>query len=227
VWPGGITKKGEIAMDVQQLLWTVFANFWWALAFALAIPIVSSAAFKGWFGEKMVRYRLHRNLDRTRYVTLHDITLQTPDGTTQIDHVVVSPYGVFVIETKNMKGWIFGTEKQAEWTQKIFRKTYRFQNPLRQNYKHVKAIEDLLQMSPDAVHSIVVFVGEAKAKTAMPDNVFFDGGMTAYIKTFKEVLFTDEEVYQIFEAIYVHAEPATRETHRRHVADLKKRKGPK
>ena len=214
-------------MDVQELLWTTFLQFWWLVPPLVVLWLLRLPAVKGWFGELQVRLTLHWNLDRTQYVTLHDVTLQTSDGTTQIDHLVVSPFGVFVIETKNMKGWIFGTEKQAEWTQKIFRKTYRFQNPLRQNYKHVKAIEDLLQMSPDAVHSIVVFVGEAKAKTAMPDNVFFDGGMTAYIKTFKEVLFTDEEVYQIFEAIYVHAEPATRETHRRHVADLKKRKGPK
>lgn len=212
-------------MDVQQLLWTTFSQFWWVLPFVLAVPILSSATFKGWFGEQMVRFWLHRHLNKTLYVTLHDVTLQTPDGTTQIDHVVVSPFGVFVIETKNMTGWIFGSEKQAEWTQKFPRKSFRFQNPLRQNYKHVKAIEDLLQASPGLVHSVVVFVGAAKAKTAMPDNVFFDGGMTAYITTFKEVLFSAEEVYQIFEAIYVYAEPATRETHRRHVAALQARKG--
>lgn len=214
-------------MDVQQLLWTTFSQFWWALSIALVLVLLRIPTVKGWLGEQWVRLSLHLTLDKTRYVTLHDVTLQTPDGTTQIDHIVVSPYGIFVIETKNMSGWIFGSEKQAEWTQKFPRKSFRFQNPLRQNYKHVKAIEDLLQASPGLVHSVVVFVGAAKAKTAMPDNVFFDRGMTAYIKTFKEVLFTDEEVYQIFEAIYVHAEPATRETHRRHVAQLQSRKGRK
>lgn len=212
-------------MDLQQLLWTTFSQFWWVLPFVLAVPILSSATFKGWFGEQMVRFWLHRHLDKTLYDTLHDVTLQTSDGTTQIDHLVVSPFGVFVIETKNMKGWIFGSEKQAEWTQKIFRNTYRFQNPLRQNYKHVKAIEEMLQMTPDALHSIVVFVGAAEAKTPMPPNVFFTRGMTTYIKSFKQPLFTMQEVQEIFETLYVHAEPATRATHRKHVADLKKRKG--
>jgi len=41
--------------------------------------------------------------------------LTLPDGegsTTQIDHFLLSPYGLFVIETKNYKGWIFGSERQ-------------------------------------------------------------------------------------------------------------------
>jgi restriction system protein len=214
-------------MDVQQLLWTTFSQFWWVAPPLLAIALFRLPAVKGWCGEQLVRLTLHWQLDRTRYVTLHDVTLQTFDGTTQIDHLVVSPFGVFVIETKNMKGWIFGSEKQAEWTQKIFRNTYRFQNPLRQNYKHVKAIEEMLQMSPDALHSIVVFVGAAKAKTPMPPNVFFTRGMTTYIKSFKQPLFTMQEVQEIFEALFVHAEPATRETHRKHVAGLKERNGRK
>lgn len=214
-------------MDVQSLLWTLLASYWWVLPLGLVPLIVRSARFKGWFGEQLVRSRLHRHLDRTRYVTLHDVTLQTPDGTMQIDHVVVSPYGVFVIETKNMDGWIFGSEKQPEWTQKFPRKSFRFQNPLRQNYKHVKAIEDLLQATPGVVHSIVVFVGGAQAKTAMPANLFFGGGMTDYIQSFREVLLSDEEFYRVFEAIYVSAEPATRETRRRHVEGVRARVGRK
>lgn len=69
------------------------------------------------------------------------MTLDTPDGTTQIDHVFLSPFGVFVLETKNMRGWIFGSENQAQWTQQIFKQRFKFQNPTRQNYKHLKALE--------------------------------------------------------------------------------------
>jgi restriction system protein len=87
----------------------------------------------------------------------------------------------------------------------------------------VKAIEALLQAPPGAVHSVVTFVGGAKAKTAMPDNVFFGGGMTDYIMSFREVVFTDEEFYRAFEAVYVSAEPATRATRRRHVAQVRAR----
>jgi hypothetical protein len=68
--------------------------------------------------------------------------LPSQGSTTQIDHVLVSVYGIFVIETKNMKGWIFGDERSAQWTQSIFGKKSRFQNPLRQNYRHVKALAE-------------------------------------------------------------------------------------
>ena len=67
---------------------------------------MSSAENIGKAGEK----RVARKLDwlPKEYIILNDIMLPTQYGTTQIDHIVVSPYGIFVIETKNYKGWIFG-----------------------------------------------------------------------------------------------------------------------
>ncbi len=59
---------------------------------------------------------------------------------TQLDHVVVSRFGVFVIETKNYRGWIFGSEKQPQWTQQIYRQKNRFQNPLHQNASSAKNV---------------------------------------------------------------------------------------
>jgi len=61
-----------------------------------------------------------RNFDPSRYRHFHGLYLPRPDGkgTTQIDHIVVSRYGIFVIETKNYRGWIFGSEKQRDWTTK-------------------------------------------------------------------------------------------------------------
>ena len=75
----------------------------------------------------------------------------------------------FVIETKNMKGWIFGSEKQKMWTQKIFRYTGQFQNPLRQNYKHTQTLCEKLDLVKEHVHSLVVFVGDCEFKTDMPE----------------------------------------------------------
>lgn len=43
-------------------------------------------------------------LDTEEYIVLHDLLLPYKDGTTQIDHVIISPYGIFVIETKNYTG---------------------------------------------------------------------------------------------------------------------------
>lgn len=48
------------------------------------------------------------------YRQCHDVTLRTESATTQIDHVFVSVYGVIVVETKDMKGWIFGGEQDRD-----------------------------------------------------------------------------------------------------------------
>ena len=93
------------------------------------------------------------------YHLIKNVTFPTEDGTTQIDHVIVSIYGIFVIETKNYKGWIFGREKQKEWTQQIYKTKNKFQNPLRQNYKHTKTLEKLLNLSDKEIYSVIVFIG--------------------------------------------------------------------
>jgi len=79
-------------------------------------------------------------------------------------------------------GWIFGAENQAEWTQKIFKQTFRFQNPLRKNYKHLKALEAALDVSPEVIHSVVVFAGDSTFKSPLPTNVTSGGGYITYIK---------------------------------------------
>ncbi|MGR5279715.1 nuclease-related domain-containing protein, partial [Vibrio rotiferianus] len=89
------------------------------------------------------------------------------------DHIVVSKYGIFVVETKNMKGWIFGSARQRQWTQKIYRHSSKFQNPLHQNYKHIKALETLLGCSEEHLHSVIVFIGDSTFKTEMPPNVTY------------------------------------------------------
>ena len=119
----------------------------------------------------MVQAVTDRRLNGRTYRSLHDLTLPTLDGTTQIDHVIVSNFGVFVIETKDLTGWIFGDERSRKWTQSIYGNRYQFMNPLRQNYKHQKAVENLLGLGTRCVHSVVVFVGNSEFKTMMPPNV--------------------------------------------------------
>jgi hypothetical protein len=92
------------------------------LALLLRSPVV-----KGYLGEADVRQRL-KNLPE-EYITFHDVLVPNEDKTTQIDHIVVSPYGIFVIETKNYKGWIFGNEKSRYWTQSNFKRKDKFHNP--------------------------------------------------------------------------------------------------
>ena len=77
----------------------------------------SSPKYKGKEGENRVHNILMQLPDD--YVILDDVVLRTNRGTTQIDHIVVSKYGVFAIETKNYRGEIYGDDKRKEWTQMI------------------------------------------------------------------------------------------------------------
>ena len=118
------------------------------------------------------------------YHLLNHVTLRLGDETTQIDHVLVSRFGVFVIETKDYKGWIFAGPRDRFWTQVLYRAKFRFQNPIRQNHRHVLAIRELLEFLPaDVIHSAVVFTGRAEFKTNIPDGVFTLAGFLAYLES--------------------------------------------
>lgn len=183
---------------------------------------LKSRSFKGAFGEYRVNSRLCSSLDEEHYQILRDLTLPTKDGTTQIDHIVVSPCGVFVIETKNMKGWIFGDVKQARWTQVLHSHKSQFQNPLRQNYKHIKVVQELLGLEARQIHNVVAFVGSAKPKTEMPENVLWSERQLAnFIEETREVFFDGNEVRSFADRLNENALESSRKTRRDHVRRVK------
>lgn len=96
----------------------------------LIILILKSPTIKGKFGESLVSFCLDKYLDKSKYRIFNDVMISdNMGGTTQIDHIVLSKYGIFVVETKNYKGWIYGDAKSRTWTQVIYRKKTKFQNP--------------------------------------------------------------------------------------------------
>lgn len=143
---------------------------WWLPVLILIVLFFKTPFAKGLIGELLVNIAIKIRLDKSLYHLMNNVTLPTEDGSTQIDHILVSQYGVFVIETKNMSGWIFGSEHQKVWTQNIYKQKHKFQNPLHQNYKHAKTIESILGLDGEKVFSVVVFVGDSTFKTEVPPN---------------------------------------------------------
>jgi len=180
------------------------------------------SSLKGWVGEMQGSLAARIRLDSQIYRPFNNVTIPTLNGTTQIDHVIVSKYGIFTVETKNIKGWIYGDEKQPQWTQVLFGKKYHFQNPLHQNYRHAKALAEFLGIEHSRIHSVVMFWSECEFKTPMPPNVL-DRGYSAHIKSKSEVLFSDEEVDQICEAINSGRLPKGWNTRRQHLSSLKEK----
>ncbi len=206
---------------VTQMLSQIISVYWWVIPLLFLIAFLKSPFMKGVFGEFVVNLAAKFFLDKRIYSLFKNVTLPTEDGTTQIDHVIVSRYGVFVIETKNMKGWIFGSPQQKTWTQKIYRHTTKFQNPLHQNYKHTQTLQAALGLDPDTVFSVVVFVGDSTFKTAMPDNVVYAGGYIRFIKSKMQPILSDTEVLAICTRIQTGRLKPSIRTHIDHVKHVK------
>lgn len=210
-------------MSLTTIIYELLSGFWWIILIPIIIRLFQIPLIKGYLGEILVRFSARFLLDKDIYHRIDNITLPTPDGTTQIDHIIFSRYGIFVVETKNIRGWIFGSEDQKNWTQKIYRRTYQFQNPLRQNYKHIKTLEAVLQVPTHTIHSIIAFVGDAEFKTPMPPNVTRGTGFLAYIKSFKTVVFSDQELSNMLQTIRSRQLAPTFYTHYQHVLNLNER----
>lgn len=160
------------------------------------------------------------------YHLMNNVTLRLKDGTTQVDHVLVSRFGVFVIETKDYKGWIFADPKQANWTQVIFKRKFRFQNPIFQNYKHLRAVQAALDFLPaDAVQSVVVFTGDAEFKTKIPTGVFSIARFIAHIKDQTEEVLSLNRVQFCVGRLESSRLALTRKTDIEHVQSLQRRHG--
>jgi len=218
-------------MDHLPTVNELLKALWWLIPLVLAIHILFRVLkklpwFKGMRGETFVMAAAKLRLPSETYRPIHNITLPTPDGTTQIDHIIVSRFGIFVVETKNMKGWIFGRENQAQWTQKIFRESFTFQNPLRQNYKHAKALEAALDVPASAIRSVVVFTGKSSFKTPMPPNVTHGWDCIRYIKSFREPVLSDSEVQSVVAQIQSGRLTPSNETSNQHIRQLRSRSNP-
>jgi hypothetical protein len=144
---------------------------------ALRIPTFQNS------GESLVSRVVQAHFAPPDYHLMNHVTIQMDDGTTQVDHILVSRFGVFVIETKDYNGWIFANARDATWTHVHYRQKFKFQNPIFQNYRHVRALQALLDFLPaDAITSVVVFTGSAEFKTEIPSGVVGIDQLVEYLR---------------------------------------------
>lgn len=151
-------------------------------------------------GELLIRFVL-LFLNKNAYKIIHDVKVFYNGLMSQIDHIIVSKYGVFVIETKNYKSWIFGSENAYEWTQVIFNNKYKLYNPVKQNLGHIKALQANLTDYPNLDYfPIVVFTGSARLKVNSSYPVIKFYRLLKTIKSSKEINiseFTRDEIYNL------------------------------
>ncbi len=150
-------------------------------------------------GERVVSRQLRDTLSPEEYFVFDDVTIPSQhNGSSQIDHVVVSRFGIFVIENKDWSGWIYGSKNRGKWTQTLAggHSKSHLPNPLRQNWSHIQSLRAALPTIPDsAFENVVALDDEAGFKTEPIENVIFYSELTTYILSFRTVRLTEEQLY--------------------------------
>lgn len=156
---------------------------------------------KGYVGEKLVAKKLSK-LNKRKYKIINNLLLKTSKGTAQIDHIVISQYGVFVIETKNYKGIITGNEYDDNWNQILFNNKEALRNPIKQNNGHIKALKDVIPtLRYKKINSIILFTKRSKLKVNTATTVIYYNKVNKVIKRSRKKEFTKEEVDYIYKKL--------------------------
>ncbi len=193
-----------------------------ALSLLVGVAIGRFLFFRANIGEALVADAIGNGFHRS-HVLLNNVTLEMGAETTQIDHLIVADTGIFVVETKHYKGWIFGNRDGARWTQVIYRYKSTFQNPIRQNYGHVKAVQALFTLPDKAFFSLVVFTGEAELKSDFGPSVMKLPGLIPYLANQQTVLFDERKMAYIVGRIEMRRKRRSLETDEYHLNSVRRR----
>ncbi|MEK4439125.1 nuclease-related domain-containing protein [Paenibacillus sp. FSL K6-2862] len=169
----------------------------------------------GDLGEHKINIQLDQLPKDIKYIS--DIMINNPKsrtGYSQIDHVVISPFGLFVIETKNYNGEIKGSRKDKYWR---VNNRFNMYNPLKQNYGHIKALEHVLVEYSDLLYiSMVSFTMRCRfsidpelRKIESNELIVYDTELSEFISrkivrvkmTTQKALRNNVEVQQIYESL--------------------------
>lgn len=155
---------------------------------------------KGKWGEMEVANILSL-LPEDEYKVINDVIIKNNGYTSQIDHIVVSIYGIFVIETKNYTGLITGYENSKNWVQNIYGNKYRLYNPIKQNKGHILALKNGLYIIEDNFIPIIAFSDNCLLNVKTKTSVIYISQIFDEIKKYTETKFDKTLIESIVERI--------------------------
>ena len=176
------------------------------------------AKIKGKNGEMKVALGL--STLPSRYRVINNMLINYNGSTTQVDHIVVSEYGIFVIETKNYKGWIYGSPNGEYWTQNLYGNKYQLHNPLLQNRTHLNALKKALDLNPQWLIPLIVFSRKATIKSDLGNSVIYMSQLRSKILSYNIPILTTAEVQDIYEML-LSMNIDSRENRKRHISNVK------
>ncbi len=154
---------------------------------------------KGVRGERHIAAQLSNLPDN--YCTFNDVYLHLQEKSIQIDHVVISEYGIFVIETKNYDGHISGSDNAKNWMQNLYGYKHKFYNPLWQNNSHVNAICQTLHVSQSCIIPVVVFINRCHLHYNGTGKVLYSSQLIGFILNNTKILFQKDTVHNLCELL--------------------------
>ena len=176
--------------------WLFSQPLYWIMIVISLIIIITyylyGARIIGWFGELWTKQALNK-LPKDKYIIINDLLIKTQDQTHQIDHVVVSIYGIFSIETKQYNGFITGSKYDKNWIRHLGKKKLYYTNPIRQNYGHVKALAELLRIDESCIFNIVCISSNAKLKIKHDGELVTNITIADKIKSYQDILIHNPE----------------------------------
>lgn len=184
----------------------------------------------GQFGEYMTEYALKNNNLKGEYIVLKNIYVPVGNQNTEIDLLMIHEKGIFVFESKNYSGFIYGKFDELNWVQKIKnRNKYVFYNPIKQNNTHIIALANYLRLPSSAFTSYIVFSERCKLKEVPKSTeqivVLKRNKMLKTLrKTLKnrKIIYTKEQIKQF----KIKLNPLTNvseQTKQQHIKDIKKK----
>ena len=186
--------------------------------------------YVGEYGEWLIEYKIHNNIKG--YYKLHKNVYVPYENNkkTEIDIILVHEKGIFIIESKNFTGWIFGDEKQKYWTQCLTNKEHRqFYNPILQNQTHINILSKNIKIKRERMKSFIVFSERCELKkvpansetfTIIKRNKFTETIINEISK--KETMFTKKQVDFISSKIEKFTNISEKER-QEHISEIKKK----
>lgn len=181
----------------------------------------SNAEERGEQGEFQVS-ELLASIARPQDIIINNIILFNANSgkSSQIDHIFISSSGVYVIETKNYSGYIFGKENEEKWTEVLSNGTKnQFYSPVKQNNSHLyllrKLIGDKIPMK-----GLVVFTN-GDIRNVSSQSVIDLSGLKRYLSSQNDILLSSNDIQNIYNEI-IRNKDSYRISQEEHLVNIKK-----
>ena len=187
----------------MEALLIIFAILLFIVVIAIAFGLKGTKAKRrGDRGEAKVADMLLDLQAKYGGYVINNVILPIGKTSSQIDHIYFSKRGIFVVETKNYSGRIYGKDNSEYWTQTLIGRhrvvKNKLYNPIMQNARHIQAVKRLIG-NRDDVFSLVIFA-KGNISYIESENVYSVNSGRNYILKFPELL-TDDKIQELYRKI--------------------------